>query len=288
MIPASFDYIRANSVTEALEVLNSDQTHLHMIAGGHSLIPLLKLRLAQPSTLLDIGRISELDYIRDEGSEIAIGAMTRHFNVATHNLTLQHCPLVAETASLVGDPQVRHRGTIGGSVAHSDPASDIPTTLVACDAKLVLQGLHDKRVVDAKAFFTGFLDNDLRSGEILTEIRVPKFAENTYSRYVKFNRRAQDWAIVGVAVKVRVSGGQLMDAAIGLTNMGTSPIRASAAEAKLVGTDMSEASLREGASLVAEGTSPPSDTNGNADYRRHLSQVLTARALTEATLKAKS
>jgi carbon-monoxide dehydrogenase medium subunit len=267
MIPAPFDYEVASSTDEAIELLGRvDDAKL--LAGGHSLLPLMKLRFARPALLVDIGRLSDLSYVREDGDRIAIGSLTRHHDVAASELLHARCAIVAETAAQVGDPQVRHRGTIGGSAAHGDPASDLPTVLLALDAELVAKGPDGTRTIAAADFFTGFLETALGPREVLTEIRVPATAGK--SAYVKFNRRAQDWATVGVAA-VAGNGG----AHIALTNMGPTPLRASAAEQELAGGGgPAVAALK-----AAEGTSPPSDTNGSTEFRRHLAQVLTRRAL---------
>jgi carbon-monoxide dehydrogenase medium subunit len=268
MIPAAFDYEVASSVEDAVKLLGQTED-AKLLAGGHSLLPLMKLRFARPSLLVDIGRIGELSYVREEGGQIRIGALTRHHDVATSSLAAKECAVLTRAAAEVGDPQVRHRGTIGGSVAHGDPASDMPTVLLALDAELVATGPGGERTIAATDFFTGFLETALSPQEVLTEIRVPKLG-SAASTYVKFNRRAQDWATVAVAA-VAANGG----ARVALTNMGATPLRASGVEEALAaGADTAAA-----AEKAAEGTSPPSDTNASADFRRHLAQVLTRRAL---------
>lgn len=270
MIPAKFDYEVADSVEGAIELLGSSE-EAKLIAGGHSLLPLMKLRFARPSLLVDIGRVPDLAYVRDAGDQIAIGALTRHHDVAGDRLLQKHCPIVAQTAAGIGDPQVRHRGTIGGSLAHADPASDYPTVMLALGAEFIIAGSKGERTAACSSFFTGLLECALSELEILTEIRVPKIGAKG-STYVKFSRRAQDWATVGVAV---VSNG---DTAVALTNMGPTPLRATGVEEALAsGADPAAA-----AEKAAEGTSPPSDTNGSAEYREHLVKVLTHRALAEA------
>lgn len=280
MIPASFDYEVATSVDHAKSLLKQGGEDAKLLAGGHSLLPMMRLRLARPSLLIDIGRLSDLSYVREEKDHVAIGALTRHHDVNNSEVLERHCPLLAHTAGLVGDPQVRHRGTIGGSVAHGDAASDLPTTLLALEADFVLSGDSADRIVPAMEFFTGLFATALQPGELLTEIRVPKIGTNHGWSYVKFNRRAQDWAIVGVAAVIDVSDGVISRAAIGLTNMGKKPLRATAVEAALAGADGN--GIKDAAARAAEGTSPPSDTNGSAEYRKHLVTVLTRRALEEA------
>jgi carbon-monoxide dehydrogenase medium subunit len=267
MIPAPFDYEVARDVDDAIRLLAQGED-AKLLAGGHSLLPLMKLRFARPSLLVDIGRISDLSYVRDAGDRIAIGALTRHHDLATSELLKRDCRIVAETATQVGDPQVRHRGTIGGSVAHGDPASDLPTVLLCLDAELVVRGSGGERTIPASDFFRGYLETALEPTDVLTEIRVPKIERGC--AYVKFNRRAQDWATVAVAA-VRANGGFK----VALTNMGQTPLRARAVEEALAaGADAATAAQK-----AAEGTSPPSDTNGSAEYRRHLATVLTRRAL---------
>ncbi len=276
MIPAPFDYEVAESVEHASELLGSRED-AKLLAGGHSLIPLLRLRFARPSLLVDIGRVEQLRYVRDAGDKLAIGALTRHHDLQNDPLIQEHCPLVSHTAAQIGDPQVRHRGTIGGSLVHGDPAADLPTVVLALDAELVVHGPGGERVVPAAEFFRGVFETAVGEQDVLTEIRIPKLGPAGWS-YVKFNRRAQDWATVGVAAVVRRSNGKVENAAVALTNMGATPIRASATEQALRSADDIEAA----AEAVAEGTDPPSDTSGSAEYRRHLARVLTRRALSEA------
>jgi aerobic carbon-monoxide dehydrogenase medium subunit len=271
MIPARFDYEVAGSVDEAVELLGS-RDEAKLLAGGHSLLPLMKLRFARPELIVDIGRLSDLSYVRDDGDRVAIGALTRHHEVANDGTLKQSCGLMAHTAGLIGDPQVRHRGTIGGSVAHGDPASDMPTVLLALDAELVVRGPDGERTVAAADFFQSLFQTALGEQDVLTEIRVPKL-EGAGWAYEKFSRRAQDWATVGVAA-VRQNG----SARVALTNMGSTPVRASAVEEAIAsGSDAAAAAER-----AAEGTSPPSDTQGSAEYRKHLAAVLVRRALEEA------
>ena len=271
MIPARFDYEVAGSVDEAVELLGSRED-AKLLAGGHSLLPLMKLRFARPELIVDIGRISELSYVRDDGDRVAIGALTRHHDVANDGVLKASCGLVSHTAGLIGDPQVRHRGTIGGSVAHGDPASHVPTVLLALDAQFVVRGPGGERTVAAGDFFQGLFQTALGEQDVLTEIRVPKLDGAGWA-YEKFNRRAQDWATVGVAV-VRQNG----SARVALTNMGSTPVRASAVEEAIAsGSETAAAAERAG-----EGTSPPSDTFGSAEYRKHLASVLVRRALEAA------
>jgi carbon-monoxide dehydrogenase medium subunit len=278
MIPAGFDYEVAESTDHALELLRTKED-AKLIAGGHSLLPLMKLRLAQPGTLVDIGRVSELRGVRDGGDHLAIGAVTRHHELNHDPVAREHCPLIAYTAGLVGDPQVRHRGTIGGSLAHSDPASDLSTICLTLDADIVARGPNGERTIDAKDFFKSFLENDLGEDEMITEVRVPKVGAAGWS-YLKFRQRSLDWATVGVAALVGVQNGSIEGARVGLTNMGHTPLRASGVESALAGAPRD--SVGAAAEKADEGTDPPSDTWASADFRRHLAQVLTGRAVEEA------
>ncbi|MGH9044825.1 MAG: FAD binding domain-containing protein [Acidimicrobiales bacterium] len=273
MIPAQFDYIRAGSVSEAIAALVEHGDEAKLLAGGHSLIPLMKLRLATPAVLVDIGSLEELAYVRDQDGHLAIGAMTRHHDLQHDPVILAHAPLLATVAGHIGDPQVRHRGTIGGSLSHADPASDLPAAVLALDGNLVVQGPRGRREIAASEFFEGFLETALDPDEILIEVVVPK-TEGGHS-YQKFVRRAQDWAIVGVAV-ARVGGA----AKVGLVNMGSTPLRALATESALA----SGASATEAAALAAEGLSPGEDLNATPEFRCHLARVLTRRGLVEAGL----
>jgi carbon-monoxide dehydrogenase medium subunit len=276
MIPAPFDYEVAESAEHAVELLGSRED-AKLLAGGHSLIPLLRLRFTRPALLVDIGRIDELRYVRDAGEQLAIGALTRHHDLQHDPLLQEHCPPVSYAAGLIGDPQVRHRGTIGGSLAHADPAADFPAVLTALDAEVVVHGPDGERTVPAADFVTGVFETLLRPEDVLTEIRVPKLGPAGWS-YLKFTRRAQDWATVGVAAVVRRSNGTVESAAIAFTNMAAKPVRATAAEHAL----RTPEDVEVAAEASLEGTDPPSDTHGSADYRRHLAKVLVRRALEEA------
>jgi aerobic carbon-monoxide dehydrogenase medium subunit len=276
MIPAPFDYEVADSVEHAVELLG-EREDTKLLAGGHSLIPLMRLRFARPAVLVDLGRLDSLRYVRDAGERLAIGALTRHHDLQQDPLLQEHCPLVSHTAGLIGDPQVRHRGTIGGSVAHGDPASDLPAVLLALDAELVVQGPDGERTVPAGEFFRGVFETALGPTDVLTEIRVPKLGPAGWS-YLKFTRRAQDWATVGVAALVRRSNGSIEESAIVLTNMGPTPVRARTAEQALRSAD----DVGAAADVVAAESDPPTDTAGSAEYRRHLATVLARRALEDA------
>ena len=273
MIPAAFDYVRAGSAEEAISLLGEHGDEAKFLAGGHSLLPLMKLRLAQPSVLVDIGRLRDLSYIRDGGDHIAIGALTRHMDIETSDVLEEHVPLLAHAASHVGDPQVRHRGTIGGSIAHADPASDLPATTLALGATYVAQGPNGTREIAAADFYEGFLTSTLAADELLTEIRVPKMAGAGWS-FQKFNRRSQDWAIVGVAAWRRNG-----DSGVGLVNMGSTPILATSVSSALSGG----ASIEEAAEQAAAEADPGADLNASVEYRTHLAKVLTRRALEAAS-----
>ena len=279
MIPLAFDYEVAESVDHAIELLGQHGDEAKLLAGGHSLLPIMKLRLAAPTVLVDLGRLGDLNYVRDEGDHLAIGAMTRHCDMERDATLGEHCGLIAYTASLVGDPQVRHRGTIGGSISHGDAASDLPSALLALDANFVVKGSGGERTVAAGDFFEDYLQTILSPDEVLTEIQVPKLEGAGWS-YKKFNRRAQDWAVVGVAAVVKRSNGSIGSARIGLTNMGSTPLRATSAENALSGADPS--SVAEATSSADEGTSPSSDIAASDEYRRHLARVLSRRAVEEA------
>ncbi|MEY4174325.1 MAG: hypothetical protein RI900_1490 [Actinomycetota bacterium] len=273
MIPAAFDYVRAGSAAEAISLIGQHGDEAKFLAGGHSLLPLMKLRLAAPSVLVDIGRVSDLSYIRDAGDHVAIGALTRHMDVETSALLQQHVPLLAHAASHVGDPQVRHRGTIGGSIAHADPASDLPATTLALGATYVAQGPNGTREIAAADFYQGFLESALAADEMLTEIRVPKMEGAGWS-FQKFNRRAQDWAIVGVAAWRRNGS-----SGVALVNMGSTPVLASSVSSALA----QGASIADAAQLAAEEAEPQNDLNASPEYRVHLAKVLVRRALEEAS-----
>ena len=271
MIPAAFDYVRAGSTDEAISLLTEHGDEAKLLAGGHSLLPLMKLRLATPAVIIDVGPIEGLSYVRDAGDHVTVGALTRHHDLETSAVLGAAVPVLARAASLVGDPQVRHRGTIGGSLAHGDPASDLPAVVLALGATLVAQGPGGMREIPATDFFRGFLETALAPDEILTEIRVPKASAGSYQ---KFNRRAQDWAIVGACV-ARLDGGPV---GVSLVNMSATPVRAAAVEEALAGG----AGAAAAAELAAEGSEPSADLNATSEFRRHLARVLVRRALEEA------
>jgi len=266
VIPAAFEYARAGSVEEAIELLGRDED-AKVLAGGHSLIPALKLRIARPSVLVDIGRLEGLSYVREDGDVVAIGALTRHAALVRDPVLAARCPLIAHAAELVGDPQVRHLGTIGGSLAHADPASDLGAGALVLDAELVARGPNGERTIPMTEFFTGPFTNALGPQELLTEIRVPTVERGVY---LKYQRSVRDWATVGVAAAV-VDG----RVQVGLASMGATPLRASAVEEALAGG----ASPADAAARAGDGTEPPADVNASSEYRAHLARVLVRRAL---------
>ena len=282
MIPAKFDYVRPSSVNEAVGALQNGGEDAKVIAGGQSLMPLLRLRLANPELLVDVGGIAELGGVTDHGDSLVIGSRTTHYELTRDPLIAAHCGLIAEAAGTVADPAVRHRGTLGGSLAHGDPAGDLPAVVLALGGTLLASGPGGSREIPASDFFVDYLTTALAPDEILTGVRVPKLGPDWGYRYEKFHRTAQAWAIVGVAALARRSNGHVAEARIGLTNMGAVPIRATAAEAAASGAAANRAALAAAAESAADGTEPPADLHGAPDYRRHLAKVLTGRALAAA------
>jgi aerobic carbon-monoxide dehydrogenase medium subunit len=272
VIPAPFTYRRASSVDEAVDMAAQGGEDAKYLAGGHSLLPLMKLRLAVPEVLVDIGRLGELSFVRSENGHIAVGALTTHHDLASSSLLNSELPLLAHAAGQVGDPQIRHRGTIGGSVVHADPAGDLPAVVLALDATLVARGPSGSREIAAADFFDGLFETALEPEELLTEIRVPRPATAGWS-FQKFTKRAIDWAIVGAAVQ----GDR-----VALVHMGSTPLRASAVERALA----DGAAPAEAAAYAADGTSPPDDMNADRAYRAHLARVLVARGLAESRSRA--
>ena len=280
MIPMSFDYEVAESVDHAIELLGQHGDESKIIAGGHSLIPLMRLRLAAPTVLIDVGRLDDLSYVRDDGDHLAIGALTRHRAVHFNDLVNEHCGILGYTAGLLGDPSVQHRGTIGGSLAHGDPAGDMPSVISALEGEIVVKGPDGERTIAALDFFQDYLMTALEDQEVVTEVRVPKLGPNTGWAYKKFSRRSQDWAIVGVAAVVDKSNGSIDSARIGLTSMGSTPIRARAVEEALAGASPDD--VAGAADAADESTEPGSDDAASAEFRRHLARVWTRRAVEEA------
>jgi aerobic carbon-monoxide dehydrogenase medium subunit len=277
MIPAQFDYVAPESLDEALTALGSDP-EAKILAGGHSLLPLMKLRLAAPTLLVDIRRVPGLAGIQRENGTVRIGAMTRHVDLVNGGLGL-----ISEAASTIADPQVRHRGTIGGSLVHGDPASDLPAVVLAYEGSVTVRGQAAQREIAAADLFQDFLTTAVDDGEILTEIRLPALDGYGFG-YQKFNRRHEDWAMVAACALVkRAADGTCEDVRIGLTHMGSTPLRATAAEQALRGRPLDAQNIAAAAEQAAQGTEPPTDLNASADYKRHLARVLTRRALEDAS-----
>ena len=283
MIPAAFDYVVPRTVPEAVAELVKHGQEAKVLAGGHSLIPLMKLRLATPSFLVDIGRINNLSYIREEDGHIAIGALTTHHDIEFSDLLRKKVPLLSTAASQIGDPQVRNRGTIGGAASHADPFGDFPACLLALDAEFNVAGPRGERRIAARDFFVDTFTTALEPTELVREIRIATPPAGSRGTYLKFSRRSQDWAIVAVAAQVTLGGHEVANVAIGLTGMGPKPLRAAAVEKALRGKAAHDEDIRKASEQAADGTDPPQDLNGSPDYRRHLVQVLTRRALEEVT-----
>ena len=279
MIPAQFDYVRAGSVDEAVAALAEHGDDAKVLAGGQSLIPLLRLRLSYPEVIVDVGRVDEMRGVRDDGSDIVIGAMTTHYDVLHDPLVREHAGLIVDATTTVADPAVRHRGTFGGALSHADPAGDLPAVAVALEAQMVIAGPGGRRTVAATDFFVDYLQTAVGPDEVLVEVRVPKHTGWGH-HYEKFHRVAQSWAIVGVAAVVRRDNGSIGEARVGLTNMGATPVRAVAVEQALAGA--APDAVAAAAEHAADGTSPPNDLNGKADYREHLARMLTRRAVAAA------
>lgn len=279
MIPSQFDFQTPGTVDEALSLLSASPDSSKLLAGGQSLIPVMKLRMADPEHVIDLSKIDALRGIRQDGDRLVIGALTAHHDVATDPLVVQHASLLAQAAASVADSQVRHRGTIGGALVHADPAGDYPAPVLALEGEMVVTGAGGTRTVSARDFFVDYFTTAVGDDEILTEIRVP-FYDGWGSRYEKFTRVAQQWSIVAVAATVRTDGDRIAEARIGLTNMGSSPVRPAATEQELVGCRAED--VADACASVAEGTDPPSDVNGDADYRKHLAEILTRRAVLAA------
>jgi len=282
MIPAKFDYVKPGTIDDAVRALADGGEDAKVIAGGQSLLPLLRLRLAFPDLLVDLGGLVELRGVTDAGDSLLIGARTTHYQLVHDPLVAQHCGILAQAAGMVADPAVRHRGTLGGSLAHGDPAGDLPAVALALDATMIARGPGGERRIPAADFFVDYLSTTLQPGEILTGVQVPKLGGGWGYCYEKFHRTAQAWAIVGVAALARRSNGHVAAARVGLTNMGSVQIRAEAVEAAAAGAEASREALKSAAASAADGTEPPPDLHGAPDYRRHLARVLTGRALAAA------
>jgi carbon-monoxide dehydrogenase medium subunit len=287
VIPPSFDYVRPSTVDEALAALAEAGEDGKVLAGGQSLLPLLRLRLAYPSTLVDVGRVEELRGVRQDGDHLVIGAMTTHHEVVHDTRIRAHAPLLAQATETVADPAVRHRGTLGGSLAHADPAGDLPAVALALDVELVIAGPSGRRTVPARDFFSDYLETAIGAGELLVEVRVPVLGPGWGSHYEKFQRVAQAWAIVGVAALVRREGDSIAEARVGLTNMGSTPLRALATERALAGVSTANGGIAAAAEQADQGTQPSADLSAQPDYRRHLARVLTRRAVDRALAGAR-
>src|SRR5882724_10338305 len=274
MIPASFDYIAAKSLEEAVALLAKHKDDAKLLAGGHSLLPAMKLRLMQPKVLIDIGRIKDLSYIREEGGQIRIGAMTTHFQVETSDVLRRACPLLPETATNLGDIQVRNKGTIGGSVAHADPAADWPAAILAVDAEIVAAGPKGDRVIKAADFFVDMLTTSLQAGEVLREIRITPAKGKVGQCYVKVRQPASGFAIVGIAISLVLdSAGKCQSAGVGITGVSAKPYRASKVESALKGAALDAKSLVAAAAHAADGVDVNSDLFASSEYRKHLSEI---------------
>jgi len=280
MIPVAFDYVRPTSVDEAVAALVAGGEDAKVLAGGQSLMPVLRLRMAAPSVVVDCSRIDEMRGIREEGDAIVIGAGTTHHAVMSSALVQQHLSLLAKATASVADPQIRHRGTLGGALAHADPAGDQPAAAAALDASFTIAGPGGRRTVGASDFFVDYFTTAVGPDEVLVDVRLPK-RTGWGAHYEKLNRTAQAWAIVGVAATVRMDGGRIAEARVGLTNVAPTPVRARSVEAALVGAG-DAAAIAAAAQAAAEGTSPTSDQHADAEYRQHLARVLTARAVQRA------
>ena len=281
MIPAQFEYLAPTSVEEALTALSTHGDDAKVLAGGQSLLPVLRMRLNAPEVVIDLGRIDSLRGIRAEGDQISIGAMTSYYDILADDTVRTSLALLHQAISEVADPQIRHRGTLGGALVHADPAGDCGAPALALDAELLIQGPGGERTVAAADFFEDLFTTAVGEDELLTAIRFPRY-DGWGTHYEKFVRVAHQWPIVSVAAAVKVDGSTISEARIGLVNMGSTPLRASATEQALVGCEATEDGVRAACDRVAEGTNPPSDLNGDADYRRHLATVLTRRAVVAA------
>ncbi|MGX7727694.1 FAD binding domain-containing protein [Rhodococcus sp. 2H158] len=281
MIPSTFDYVAPTTIDEAVAALAAAGEDAKIIAGGQSLMPVLRLRLAAPTTIVDLGRVPDLRGVREDGGDLVIGAMTTHHDVIHDPLVREHARLLAEATSTVADPQIRHRGTLGGALAHADPAGDLGAPVLALEATLVAAGPSGRRSIPVAEFFDDYFTTTLQPEEILVEVRIPKLT-GWAARYEKFNRVAHAWSIVAVAATVQTDGGTIRQARVALTNMAAVPVRAHAVEQALVGQPATADTVRAAAEQATEGTSPISDGNADADYRRQLARVLTRRAVATA------
>ena len=285
MYPAQFEYHRASTVKEALDLLGKYKDEAKLLAGGHSLLPAMKLRLAQPKHLIDIGKVAALNGVKEEGGTLVIGALTTHHAIETSTVLKSRCPLLPEVAGHIGDPMVRNLGTIGGSLAHADPAADYPAAIIALNAEMVAEGPKGKRTIKADDFFKGLLTTALGDDEILTEIRVPAAGGNVKGAYAKFPHPASRFAVVGVAAVLTMDGGKISKASIGITGAGTKAVRAKGVEAAIAGKPADAASIQAAAEKGADGVDVQADLQGSEEYKKHLLKVFSKRAMEAAAAK---
>ncbi|HEX5732787.1 MAG TPA: xanthine dehydrogenase family protein subunit M [Blastocatellia bacterium] len=288
MIPAQFDYLSPQTLDEAVRLLGEHTDEAKILAGGHSLIPAMKLRLAMPQILIDLGRIRDLSYIREEGDQIRIGAMTTYYEIESSERLREICPLLPETAAQIGDVQVRNKGTIGGSLAHSDPAADLPAAIIALGAEMVAVGANGERVIKADDFFVDLMTTALDAGEILREIRITAPKQGSGQAYLKMPQPASGFAVVGVAVTLtRDQGGACQSAGVGVTGVASKAYRATGAEAALVGSSLDEQAINAAAATISDGVSLNGDLFASAEFRKHLAEVYARRAIQAAASRAK-
>ena len=287
MIPAAFDYHSPQSLDEALSLLKEHAGSAKILAGGQSLIPAMRFRLAVPSMLIDINRLDDLRYIEERGDHLAVGAMTLENSLEDSSVVRSSYPLLYDTAVVIADPLVRNMATVGGNIAHADPANDHPATMLAYDATVVAKGPNGERTIPIDDFFTGLFENALGEDEILTEIRIPKPAANSGGAYIKMERKVGDYAISAAAVQLRLEGDTVKEARIGLTNVSAVPMRAKGAEAELVGKAASDAVLEAAGKAAAAECDPSADLRGSADYKRDLTRILVKRSIQKAVARAK-
>ena len=285
MYPAQFDYHTPGSIKEALDLLGKHKDDAKLLAGGHSLLPAMKLRLARPAHLVDLRKVPGLTGIREDGGSLVIGAMTTHYAVESSSAVKSKCPVLAATAALIGDPMVRNVGTIGGSLAHADPAADYPATIIALNAEMVVEGARGKRTIKVDDFFKGLMTTAMGGDEILTEVRVPALAANQSAAYMKFPHPASRFAVVGVAAVLTIDGGKCTKASIGITGAGTRAVRAKGVEAAIAGKTLDAASIQAAAEKAPDGVDVQADLQGSVDYKKHLLKVFAKRAIEAAAKK---
>ena len=285
MYPAQFDYHTPGSIKEALDLLGKHKDDAKLLAGGHSLLPAMKLRLARPAHLVDLRKVPGLTGIREDGGSLVIGAMTTHYAVESSSVVKSKCPVLAATAALIGDPMVRNMGTIGGSLAHADPAADYPATIIALNAEMVVEGSRGKRTIKVDDFFKGLMTTAVGGDEILTEVRVPALAANQSASYMKFPHPASRFAVVGVAAVLTIDGGKCTKASIGITGAGTRAVRAKGVEAAITGKALDAASIQDAADKAPDGVDVQADLQGSVDYKKHLLKVFAKRAIEAAAKK---